>query len=289
MRLYEFGAQVIHAIGVETYPAAARLARALRKPLVVTAHDFVSSEEELPWHGGAIPPVIAVCEALRENLVNDGGLPKSSVRVVPVGTDVSRYPAGLPERPGTGSAKVGTPSVCCISPLRTGMGLDTLLRAARRVLDSGKQVEFFLLGAGPAERELRAMAGELGMRANFTFLGAGIEPVQILPSVTLFVMPAPREALISGILQAMACAKPVVAAASGGVFAAVRDGETGLLFPPGDDAAMAAALMRLLSDERLCASMGRAGRELVERDFPVEPMIRGTEAVYSEEIRRTAR
>jgi len=285
--LYEFGAQIVHVVGTAAYPAARRLARALRLPLVVTVHEYIGRPEDLPWQPAETPLVIAVSETLRENLVNDGGVPKSRLRVAPVGIDASLYPARPPERPPsaaegpTARKAARTSAIGCVGPLDERSGTDTFLRAASRVLGAGKDAEFVVVGTGRLERELRSLARELGVRGRVTFLGGGVRPEQILPNLDVFVMPAPREALISGILQAMACARPVVATAAGGVFAAVRDGETGFLVPPHDDAAMAEKLVTLVSDDRLRAEMGRAGRELVEREFGLEPMIRATEAVYA--------
>jgi glycosyltransferase involved in cell wall biosynthesis len=80
--------------------------------------------------------------------------------------------------------------------------------------------------------------------------------------------------------EAMAMGKPVVALASGGALEVVADGETGLLSPPGDAGALADNISRLLADPALRESMGRAGRERVERLFRSERLCEDYAAFY---------
>jgi glycosyltransferase involved in cell wall biosynthesis len=144
--------------------------------------------------------------------------------------------------------------------------------------------EFAIAGEGPLERELRRLAITLGCRTRLAFLGGKTRPAELIPNMDVLVMPAPREALGFGILQAMACARPVVAAGAGGVFDLVRDGHTGFLVPPRDEAAIAEKTVELISNGQLASDMGRAGRELVERRFRLDAMTQATEAVYADAV-----
>jgi glycosyltransferase involved in cell wall biosynthesis len=78
----------------------------------------------------------------------------------------------------------------------------------------------------------------------------------------------------------MACQTPVVATRAGGIPEAVIDGKSGLLVPPNDDAALAAAIVRLLRDADLRKTLGAAGRQRVVDEFSVERMVTKTLQVY---------
>jgi glycosyltransferase involved in cell wall biosynthesis len=286
--LYAFGPQLLHALRPEGWPAARRIAKALRIPVVATVHAYVSRPADLPWRASDEQLVIVASESLRENLVNDGGMAKSQIVVVRMGLDLTIYPPKPPERPPSGSGEWGAPSrrtrtvtVGCFSPLEPGAGVDVFIHAAKLVLDAGKDAEFFLAGSGSYEGELRRMASSIGSRGRMTFLGTGIRPEQLMPNLDIFVLPRPRESTGITLLQAMACARPVIGAAAGAVYDVVKDGETGYLFPPDDADALAERMGRLVSASRLRAEMGKAGREKLEREFPFEHMIQQTEAVYS--------
>jgi glycosyltransferase involved in cell wall biosynthesis len=94
------------------------------------------------------------------------------------------------------------------------------------------------------------------------------------------VHPAIREGLGVSLLQASSAGVPIVAGNTGGIPEAVRDGVNGLLVPPGDVVALTQAIGRLLRDPDLAQRLGRAGRELMLREFSVDGMVEGNLAVY---------
>ena len=89
------------------------------------------------------------------------------------------------------------------------------------------------------------------------------------------------------ILEAMALSRPVVASNVGGIPEMVEDGVTGLLVPPHDPAALAAAIVRLLTDHPYADTLARAGHDLVHDRFCLELMVHGVEAIYDEGARAT--
>jgi L-malate glycosyltransferase len=96
----------------------------------------------------------------------------------------------------------------------------------------------------------------------------------------IFVMSSVTEGLGTSLLDAMACGKPIVATAAGGIPEVVRDRETGFLVPPRDHHAMARAIVTLLGDPALRHRMGEAGRTFVCERFSAERMVRDTLGVY---------
>ncbi len=143
-------------------------------------------------------------------------------------------------------------------------GMWTLMRAAQRL----PQAEFRLAGEGPLRAELEAWCLQQG-RFNVRFLG--FVPPEDLPRLIrearCLVMPSEwYENCPMALLEALAHGVPVVASHIGGLPEYVTPGQEGLLVPPGDDAALAEALSRLLSDPAQAAAMGRAARKRAERD-----------------------
>jgi glycosyltransferase involved in cell wall biosynthesis len=102
----------------------------------------------------------------------------------------------------------------------------------------------------------------------------------------VFAMSSVTEGLGTSLLDAMACATPIVATRTGGIPEIVEEGVTGLLVPPRDAPALARAIVRLLTDESRRHTMGRAGVARVGERFTVERMVAETAAVYQRLIGR---
>jgi glycosyltransferase involved in cell wall biosynthesis len=123
-----------------------------------------------------------------------------------------------------------------------------------------------VIGDGPARREVEAALAPLGSHVRFVGEAGETEVAARLAAVDLFVWPAINEAFGMAILEAQASGLAVVSGDSGGVGTIVADGETGLLVPPGDPAAFAAAVRQLLEDPARCAALGAAARRKVARE-----------------------
>ena len=121
------------------------------------------------------------------------------------------------------------------------------------------------------------------------FTGQRADVARLLGALDIFVLPSLREALPIAVMEAMAMGLPVVATRVGGIPEVVEDGMTGCLVPPGDEAALAAALGRLVADPALAARLGAAGRARVQAQFTVEQMVRRVEHLYDELARRKIR
>jgi glycosyltransferase involved in cell wall biosynthesis len=105
--------------------------------------------------------------------------------------------------------------------------------------------------------------------------------LSILKGFDLFVMPSVTEGLGTSLLDAMACARPIVASRVGGIPEVVRHGETGLLVPPKDSRDLAASIIRLLLDPALASRFAEAGLSRVRQKFSLERMVSGTLEVYA--------
>ena len=196
------------------------------------------------------------------------------VRVVPLGTDPARFridPAGA----ASFQSRRGLPDgrwLVTVARLVEYKGIDTAIRVLARLSNDYPDLQYAVIGRGPHEAALRALAAGLGIG----------ERVHLLTDVTDDELPAAyslgecyvgltRETAIDvegfgiSFAEAAACGLPVIGARSGGIPDAVVDGETGILVDPSNAAAIEAAMRRLLGDPALARRMGAAGRKRVER------------------------
>ncbi len=205
----------------------------------------------------------------------------------------------------------GAPLLLYVGRLVTFKGLDHLLDAVAllsgrleardlRLEEGRSQVSslkpqasrpyLLLAGEGPHRANLEARAARLGIADRVRFLGP--VPHTDLPALhaisDLFVMPSTdHETFCLAACEAMSCARPVVAAKVGGLAEVVRDGETGLLAPPADPAALAERIATLLSDAGLRQRMGVAGRAWTLEMFTWEKVIARMLACYQRVLDRT--
>ncbi len=142
---------------------------------------------------------------------------------------------------------------------------------ACRALAGLKDVVLWVAGSGPEEEALRRLCAELGVSERVRFLGRQGHVEPFIQSADCLVCPslwAEAAGLVN--LEGAACGLPVVASRIGGIPEYVEDGQTGLLFPPGDHAALADCLARLRDDPALRQRLGEQGRRTVVEQFSVE-------------------
>jgi L-malate glycosyltransferase len=180
-------------------------------------------------------------------------------------------------------------SVCLIgypATYRAIKGHEFLLRAFRQVVDRQPGTHLVCFGEeyDDTRLQLRALAAELCLTSQVSFLDAREDVEDIYSELDVYAHPSLSEGFSNSILEAMAHALPVVATAVGGTPEAVADGITGLLVPPADSAAFAAALLTLLGDPELRKTLGRAGLERVKQRFSIARMVAGYQNVYEEAL-----
>lgn len=137
-------------------------------------------------------------------------------------------------------------------------------------------------GQGALRATLEAQVSRLGLAGDVRFAGFREDLPRWMGALDLLVHPAYMEGLGVSLLQASAAGVPVIASRAGGMPEAVRDGDNGLLVPPGDADALQAAIERLVADPALRARLGDGGRALIAREFSPDAMVEGHLAVYHE-------
>src|SRR5206468_4171447 len=156
-----------------------------------------------------------------------------------------------------------------------------LLRAAARLAASAARLRYVFCGDGGEAAALARTATPLGAGV-VELVGFRRDVAACLAAADIVALPSLREGLGVAALEAMAAGRPVVASRVGGLAEAVVHAETGLLVPPGDPTALAAALARLAGDPELRARLGAAGRERVLARYTAARMAEGTLACYED-------
>jgi glycosyltransferase involved in cell wall biosynthesis len=220
--------------------------------------------------------VISVSEGDRRWGVERGLFRADRTTSIPNGIDL----ASLPATPPAPLSREGDAEIVTIARLVSQKGITHLLEAARRVLDVHPRVRFTVFGDGPQRRALQAQAARLSLGDRFRFAGASADVVSNLGSYDLFVLPSLWEGMPISLLEAMGAGRAVIATAVSGSSELILDGVTGVLVPPAEPAALAAAIGALLRDRGAAAAMGAAARDRIRRDFSVERMVSSTAAIY---------
>lgn len=246
--------------------------------------------------------VLAISPAVRDVLVRRDRVPASLIDILENGIDVSRVDA-MPRAdvrstlPGFGRDDL---LLCAVGRLVKDKGHDYLIEALARG-GARERLHLALVGEGPYEAELRAMAARHDLEDRVHFLGFRSDVISVLKDVDVVALPSLEEGVPVVLLEAMACRKPIVATTVGGVPDLVEDGRSAVLVPPAEDwafarnetgpahearveravTAMSEALDRLTKDDALRSKLAEAGRDRVERVFALEVVLDRLEGYYA--------
>jgi glycosyltransferase involved in cell wall biosynthesis len=257
---------------------------------ILTAHSLV--EERSPvqrWIEGrvlgSLDHIVAISDAVREDLASKKAAAREKITVIPNGIDAAEFQISAQAR-SDARAALGLPDespvVGMVGRLDQAKGADILIRAAAVIRRQVPQLRVVLIGAGPAENEIKRLAREHAVSDIVHFAGYRRDARQLMHALDLLVLASRHEGQSFSLLEAMACGKAVVAANVGGIPGVLLNGVTGLLFPAEDVAALADAVVKLLAEPKKREEMGRAGRRRVETDFSQAEMLERTVALYQE-------
>ena len=229
--------------------------------------------------------VIAVSQEERRAFLAQKTVPPERVSVVWNSVRVEPFRAAEGNRAPT-RVNLGIPTdatlITTICRLYKPRDFETLLPAFARAAETFPRVYLLIVGDGPDRPRVEALRERLGLASRVILTGQRQDIPSILAASDIFTLTTwGWEGLPFTVLEAMAAARPVVATCAGGIPEAVAEGETGLLAPRRDVAALAEAFRRLVTDPGLRSRMGAAGRKRAETLFSQERMIELTTAVYN--------
>jgi len=278
------GFDVVHFHTARAH-ALAPLSRGRGARLVVTRRmDYVPAGG--PYvrflYNRSVDAVIAISEGVRTALIRVG-VRAERIRVVPSGIDARALAAPPAARAavrrewGLGDDEV---AVVALGALEVRKGHAVLLAAAAGLASAAPRLRYVFCGEGRQAKALAGAAAALDGAARL--VGFRRDVAACLAAADIVALPSLQEGLGVAALEAMAASRPVVASRVGGLAEAVVHEETGLLVPPGDPTALAAALARLARDPDLRARLGAAGHARVLARYTATRMAEGTLACYED-------
>lgn len=261
-------------------------------PLICTFHNPVRRQTNklhdlgkrrlLSALGKRATHIITVSQALRSEANTLLGIAEEKITCIYNGIDlaefsVPRQAKAIYDTLGIGDYRYVVGTVCRLIPEK---GLRCLIEAASILQGQLRGVCFVVVGEGPDRPVLEKLVREKKMEQSFVFLGFRPDVPEILPCFDLFVLPSVEEALSLAILEAMAAKIPVIATTIGGIPEVVT-AETGILIPPDNPHILATSIRQLLLRPHYRRTLGRAGRERVERFFSLPQMVQRHHELYA--------
>jgi len=269
---------VIHSV---SYPAALYAAFAARR----TAAAHIWHEHNIKrihrvnrviyrLVGNACRWVIGPSDAVTGNLAT-AGIDRDKLRTVYNGIDLGRFKSATTSRVDALRHELGVhageQAIGLFGQMLPYKGHRTLIDAAPAILRQHPEARFFFVGAlenPPYQRELQARLAERGLNDRVRFTGWRDDVQDLIRAMDVVVVatttPEPAALML---MEAAAMERPVVATRTGGTVELIADGETGLLFPPGDATQLADRISRILTDRELGRTLGHNARARVEREF----------------------
>lgn len=233
-----------------------------------------------PW----IDRVVPVSADLQRWLTGHVGIPAGKTELIQNGVDTVRYAPGpasaaLPWDPTSEPFVVGT-----VGRLQDVKDQTSLIKAFALLCRNRSQqregLRLAIVGDGPLRERLAEVAREAGVGDLVWMPGARDDVAELMRGFSLFALPSIAEGTPVTLLEAMACGLPVVASRVGGIPDLVIEGTTGMLAPPSDPAALAAAIETYLDDPARLRAHGAAARERIERHYSVAAMVGAYTALY---------
>ena len=214
------------------------------------------------------------------------GLPGQSISVVHNGVEsvALRNPDIAQLRVQMG-ARPGDLLVLFVGRLVDHKDLPTLLRAMSRLRGQSCNARLAIAGGGPLRTEVEGLLDQLSLREEVRLLGQREDVPELIAAADVVVLPSVREGLSNVILEGMMGGKPVVASRAGGNVELVEHEQSGLLFDVGDDAALAACLVRLERDPALRQRLGVGAKARAHDEFSIPSMVKAYERTYGDVVR----
>jgi glycosyltransferase involved in cell wall biosynthesis len=179
-----------------------------------------------------------------------------------------------------------SPIIGTVGHLTVAKGVDYLLKAFKLVLADFPNACLLIVGSGEQEKKLKILAEDLNILTSVKFLGFREDNIDIINTMDVFVLPSLWEGMPNVILEAYALGKPVVSTRVGGSAEIIKNGKTGFLVPTRDEKSLANSIRLLLKNTNMRQEFGNRGKEFISKNFSLDRMVKDTEKLYEELIRK---
>jgi glycosyltransferase involved in cell wall biosynthesis len=228
--------------------------------------------------------VFAVSEQVRRHCIEVDRIEPPRVQTIYNGLDLADWDAVSRPVPHASG-----PVITTVGNIRRVKGHDVFIRAAASVVEQFPHASFSIAGEildTEYFQELETLVRDHNLSDRFHFAGGVTGLREYLSAADIFVLPSRSEGFSNAIVEAMAASLPVVATNVGGNAEAVQDGVSGFIVPSEDTGALAAAIVRLLSDPEKARVMGAAGKKLAAEKFTTDAMMRQVTQTYARVLSR---
>lgn len=230
--------------------------------------------------------ILTNANAVREAVLAEDHFAPAKVRVIHNGVDLERFSQRSKDRAWLVPNADRESWIVLVGNMHDHIkGHAVLIAAAETVVREFPQVRFLLVGDGERRKIFEEQVVRCGLEKYFSFLGRRNDVPRVLSCCDLGVLPSRAEGLPNAVLEYLAAGLPTIASRVGGNVEIVREGKTGLLAPPDDSQALAAAILHLLRDPVLAGRLGANGRAFVSSEFSFERLIEKTDQMYTELLR----
>jgi glycosyltransferase involved in cell wall biosynthesis len=278
------GADIIHTHGSYAWTFG-RLAAILAGKVTVVAHVHTNHTYERRRHvwiervlSCGTQKIVCVSQAVRDHLVARTGIPAAKTCVIHNGVP----PCAPPSSPRQTSVGPADCLIVSIGSLVENKGHRYLIDAFQQAISICSALRLLIIGDGPLRAELEHRIAKAGLSGRVELTGCVANVHPILDRADMVVLPTiHREGLGLVLMEAQQHALPVIATWIGGIPEVVQNGQSGLLVPPGDHAALGNAIVKLAGDPSLRVKLGAAGRATYEARFRAERMVAQVESLYA--------
>ncbi|MGA2192411.1 MAG: glycosyltransferase family 4 protein [Nitrospirota bacterium] len=235
-------------------------------------------------YGRLCDGIITTGGFIKDQVVRELGINPRKVHPIPTGIDGSRFSnTGGPEIRGELGIPEGSKVIGIAAALRSWKGHEYILRAMPEVLREFPDTRLIVAGEGDMRIFIEGLTGELGISGAVIMTGHRDDINRVIAAFDISVMASyASEGVPQFALQSMAMGKPLIGTAVGGIPEVIKDGVNGIIVPPRDYSAIAAAVIGLLRDEALARRMGEEGAKMFLAAHTSEKMLDKLEALYGE-------
>ncbi|MCX5798132.1 MAG: glycosyltransferase family 4 protein, partial [Proteobacteria bacterium] len=209
--------------------------------------------------------LIILCTQSREEALKEG-FSISQIVQIPNGVDTDYFKPSL-------NNKRTDNKITFIGRLDHWKGVHILIPAFKKLRDMGIDAHLDIIGDGPDRDKLEIMAKDSGLQKAITFHGAVHGVATYLQESAIFVLPSLSEGLPNVMLEAMACALPVITTKVGGIVDIIKHGKNGMLVDAGNPDQLCNAMKHLLTDKKLATTLGREARRTIEEGFSIDCVV----------------
>ena len=279
---------LVHLNGAGWRESCLLAARALNIPVVLHLHNpYPENEIRGNFNFSLADRIIVVSESMKDNFRNHPRVLEKMV-VIHNGVDLKdfhpREPSVAPFHRDERTFVIGF-----VGQISKRKGLGTLIEASPGIIAEYPHAIFVVVGSdavGEAglTKEMQELALKLGVSGHFSFLGKRNDIPEVMNWIDLLVVPSRAEPFGKVIIEGMACRKCVIASRVGGIPEIIKDGENGILVPPGDCERLEQSILTMMRNKELRMRLAESGYETAKDRFAIQKVVEKTENLYMELI-----